>query len=208
MPNGWFWWKVDQSSINKFTCSEQAAGNASRGGSGGGHLRRLSNNNNTPKDHEGATWLSIFFLALFLRLRPLSVSESSLPSLPSCPRNMSQPSQQALLAALAVQSSRPRPTTIPYSSLGPSEVKSEDTNVNVRKLHCPRKGCGSVLLQPGVGVWADMQASVVCYCLYFPALSARHCPANAQFTNTWPYSSPMIFHLRSRLLQLPTQCGT
>lgn len=82
MPNGWFWWKMDQSSINKFTCSEQAAGNASRGGSGGGHLRRLSNNNNTSKDHEGATWLSIFFLALFLRLRPLSVSESSLPFLP------------------------------------------------------------------------------------------------------------------------------
>ncbi|KIS00571.1 hypothetical protein L804_01986 [Cryptococcus deuterogattii 2001/935-1] len=74
---------------------------------------------------------------------------------------MSQPSQQALLAALAAQSSRPRPTTIPYSALRPSEVKSEDTSANARKLHCPRKGCGSVLLQPGVGVWADLQAPVL-----------------------------------------------
>lgn len=71
---------MDQLSINKFICSEQAAGNASRGGGGGGHLRRLSNN--TSKDHAGATWLSIFFLALFLRLRPLSVSESNLPFSP------------------------------------------------------------------------------------------------------------------------------
>lgn len=169
-------------------------------------MQRLSN---TSKDHVGATWLS-YLLSGFI-----SASASSFSFRIQSPRlsllvrrNMSQPSQQALLAALAAQSSRPRPTTIPYSSLGPSEVKSEDTNANVRKLHCPRKGCGSVLLQPGVGVWADLQASVVCYCSYSPALSARHCPANAQFTNTWPYSSPMTLHLRSRLPQLPTQCGT
>lgn len=99
-------------------------------------------------------------------------------SLPSPARNMSQLSQQALLAALAAQSSRPRPATIPYSALGPSQLKSEATSANSRTLHCPREGCGSLLLQPGGGVWADLQASVVCSSLRVD------CPANAHVTDT------------------------
>ncbi|AFR92626.1 hypothetical protein J008_00511 [Cryptococcus neoformans] len=89
---------------------------------------------------------------------------------------MSQLSQQALLAALAAQSSRPRPATIPYSALGPSQLKSEATSANSRTLHCPREGCGSLLLQPGGGVWADLQASVLPDdpSSPFPAAAAPH----------------------------------
>ena len=113
---------------------------------------------------------------------PSPVSPAS--SLPSPARNMSQPSQQALLAALAAQSSRPRPATVPYAALGPSQLKSEATSGNSRKLHCPRDGCGSVLLQPGVGVWADLQASVVCS-------SPRDSrPANAHVTDTGDVAAP------------------
>ncbi|TYJ51953.1 hypothetical protein B9479_007442 [Cryptococcus floricola] len=80
-------------------------------------------------------------------------------------------SQADILAALSAQSALPRTTpTYPFSSFptpllqltnAVPEDKPESPKTNGRKVYCPREGCGSVIMQAGVGNWLDIPGAVL-----------------------------------------------
>ncbi|KAL1405349.1 hypothetical protein Q8F55_008980 [Vanrija albida] len=85
-----------------------------------------------------------------------------------------QPSQDAILAALAAQSTATRrapPQTKGYAELaagapaslttGLEAAGGADALVNSRKIYCPRGGCNAVVLQPGVGEWVEAEPGIL-----------------------------------------------
>lgn len=88
---------------------------------------------------------------------------------PSIKMSNQQPSQEALLAALAAQSSRAPPPTKSFAELaapadltnGVATDSGADALVNSRKIYCTRQGCGAVILQPGVGEWVEAEPGIV-----------------------------------------------
>ncbi|WVQ82896.1 hypothetical protein IAT38_005032 [Cryptococcus sp. DSM 104549] len=92
-----------------------------------------------------------------------------------------QPSQADIFAALTAQAasrSAPPPTS-PYSTFAPDpyalltsspasvpssdvpSAESQQGRTNTRKVYCPREECGSVIMQPGVGAWVEVDGPVL-----------------------------------------------
>lgn len=80
---------------------------------------------------------------------------------------MSEPSQEAILAALQSQTSfraRNPPNTSTYADLAdPAELTktSGDALVNSRKLYCPRAGCSCVIIGAGAATYIEAKADIV-----------------------------------------------
>ncbi|TXT04852.1 hypothetical protein VHUM_03935 [Vanrija humicola] len=108
---------------------------------------------------------------------------------------MAQPTQKALLAALAAQSSRPAPATKAFNELTTADLTTStstdagaDALTNSRKLYCPRGGCGAVILQPGAGEWLEAEPGIL------PAAPGSPFPAESTTVGYWYVrGSPFAF---------------
>jgi hypothetical protein len=92
---------------------------------------------------------------LTLTLVPMSESQSEVPAPPS------QLQAHAIQALLINSSETPRPKQRSASSFAEHAELADKSNSNKYPLLCPKEGCGSLILKPGIAVFTQDKKALV-----------------------------------------------